>query len=86
MGRKFIGLLFIFVFAGARLVSTAQEPAPGASKQPKDLPEVSHGPWVRSSYDLLDGADVTEDPDTVPDELFDELFPPKQDAPRNSKK
>ena len=31
MGRKFIGLLFIFVFAGARLVSTAQEPAPGAS-------------------------------------------------------
>jgi len=31
MGRKFIGLLFIFVFAGARLVSTAQQPAPGAS-------------------------------------------------------
>ena len=31
MGRKFIGLLFIFVFAGARLVSTAQEPVPGAS-------------------------------------------------------
>src|SRR6185437_3857684 len=31
MGRKFIGLLFIFVFAGARLVSAAQEPAPGAS-------------------------------------------------------
>jgi thimet oligopeptidase len=31
MGRKFVGLLFIFIFAGARLVSTAQEPAPGAS-------------------------------------------------------
>ncbi len=27
MGRKFVGLLFIFVFAGARLLSTAQEPA-----------------------------------------------------------
>jgi thimet oligopeptidase len=33
MGRHFIGLLFILVFVGARLVSTAQEPmpAPGAS-------------------------------------------------------
>ena len=28
MGREFIGLLFIFVFAGPRLASTAQEPAP----------------------------------------------------------
>jgi hypothetical protein len=50
----------------------------------KDLPEVSHGPWVRSSYDLLDGADVTEGPDTLPDDLFDELFAPKQDAPKKS--
>jgi hypothetical protein len=56
----------------------------GAPVTPKPLPEGAHGPWVRSSHDLLDGADVTEDPDTVPDELFDELFPPKQDAPKNS--
>ena len=53
-------------------------------KPSKDLPEVSHGPWVRSSYDLLDGTDVTEGPDTLPDDLFDELFAPKQDAPKNS--
>jgi hypothetical protein len=52
--------------------------APVAPKQGKDLPEVSQGPWVRSSYDLLDGTDVTEGPDTLPDDLFDELFPPKK--------
>ena len=58
--------------------------APVAPKQSKNLPEVSQGPWVRSSYDLLDGADVTEDPDTLPDALFDELFPPKQHSPKKS--
>ena len=55
----------------------------GVPVAPK-LPEVAHGPWVRSSHDLLDGADVTEDPDALPDDLFDELFPPKEDAPKNS--
>jgi hypothetical protein len=60
------------------------EAAPGIAKRIKDVPDVAHGPWVRSSHDLLDGADVTEDPDTVPDELFDELFPPKQDAPKTA--
>ncbi len=44
----------------------------------KDLPEVSYGTWVTSSYDLLDGADVSDDPDTLPGELFDELFTPKK--------
>ena len=57
------------------------EVAPAALKPSKDLPEVSSGPWVRSSYDLLDGADVTEVPDT-PDDLFDELFVAKRDAPK----
>jgi hypothetical protein len=49
-----------------------------APKHNQDLPEVTHGPWVRSSYDLLDGADVTEDPDALSAELFDELFAPKK--------
>ena len=40
-----------------------------------ELPEVSYGSWVTSSYDLLDGAEVTEDPDTIPGELLDDLFP-----------
>ena len=50
------------------------------AKPAKGLPEVSYGTWVTSSYDLLDGADVIEDPDTIPGELFDELFASKQDV------
>ena len=56
----------------------------GGAKRPKvdaNLPEVSYGTWVTSSYDLLDGADVTEDAGTIPGDLFDELFAPKQAAP-----
>ena len=30
--------------------------------------------WRASSYDLLTGASVTEVDDTIPGELFDELF------------
>lgn len=48
---------------------------PVAARLSRELPEVSYGTWVTSSYDLLDGADVVEDPDTVPGELLDELFP-----------
>jgi hypothetical protein len=41
-----------------------------------DLPEATAGGgWVVSSFELLHGADVTEGPDTVPADLFDELFP-----------
>ena len=43
----------------------------------KDLPEVSYGSWVTSSYDLLHGTDVIESDDTVPGELFDEFFGPQ---------
>jgi len=32
------------------------------------------GGWVMSSFDLLHGADISEGPDTVPDDVFDELF------------
>ena len=41
-----------------------------------DLPEVSSGRWLRSSFDLLNGVEINDDPNTVPDDLFDELFPP----------
>ena len=41
----------------------------------KDTPEVSSGGWVVSSFELLHGTEISEGPDTVPDELFDELFP-----------
>jgi len=58
--------------------------APIAPKSGKDFPEVSSGTWVKSSYDLLDGTEVTEDPDALTAELFDELFAQKQDATRKT--
>jgi hypothetical protein len=39
-----------------------------------NLPEVSSGGWVISSFDLLHGTDITEDT-TIPGDLLDELFP-----------
>jgi hypothetical protein len=46
----------------------------------ENLPEVSHGGWASSTFDLLRGADVSDDPDTVPSALLDELFSPKKDS------
>ena len=57
--------------------------APVTDKPPdKDLPDVSYGNWGRSSYDLLDGTEIIEDPDTLPGELLDEWFPSKPDVPK----
>ena len=53
-------------------------------KKEHELPEVTQGRWMRSSFDLLSGVDVDDSPNTVPDELFDELFmsPPAKDKPK----
>ena len=50
--------------------------APPAPAPANNLPEVSSGGWVASSFDLLRGTDVSDDPDTVPSALWDELFAP----------
>lgn len=69
--------------AAKPLSTLAQRPGPAANSE---LPEVSYGSWVTSSYDLLDGSDVTEDPDTLPGELLDDLFPQwTQDGKRPDK-
>ncbi len=47
-------------------------PAPGRAQKPP-RPDTSGSGWIESSMDLLSGADVSEDPDTSPDELFDDL-------------
>jgi hypothetical protein len=54
---------------------------------PSNLPETteSSGGWVVSSFELLHGADVTEGDDTVPADLFDELFTPSGPAAKASK-
>ena len=44
--------------------------------------EPGEGGWVMSSFDLKHGAEVSEGPDTVPDDLFDELFPPPKPPQR----
>ena len=49
------------------------------------LPEVSTGNWVNSSFDLASGADVQEVSDTIPGELFEELFEPKLKGRRGIK-
>jgi hypothetical protein len=46
------------------------------------LPVDDDGHWLMSSFDLRYGAEVSEDPTTVPGDLFDELFPPTQDGPK----
>jgi hypothetical protein len=52
---------------------SARPPSPPPQTE---LPEVSTGGWIVSSFDLLRGAEVDTSGDTVPDELFDQLFPP----------
>ena len=42
-------------------------------------PRVALEPWTSSSFDLLNGCEVTEFPDTAPGEMFDDLFPAPQD-------
>jgi hypothetical protein len=62
-------------------------PAPPAEPAPKkDLPEVYSGGWVVSSFDLLTGVDISEGHDTVPDELFDELFRRTDTPPKTPEK
>jgi len=54
---------------------------PAASRERRaDLPELGSGGWVVSSFDLLRGIEVDTSGDTLPDELFDELFPQKKDG------
>lgn len=48
----------------------------------EELPEVSSVRWVRSSFDLLNGIDINDDPNMVPADLFDELFPPRDEKPK----
>ena len=58
------------------------KPSAQLKAKPADsIPQGSHGTWVTSSYELLDGADVIEDPSAIPGDVLDELFAPKLDAP-----
>ncbi|MBX3619260.1 MAG: hypothetical protein KF891_04615 [Rhizobacter sp.] len=58
-------------------------PPPPAPDEPADLERRG---WRRSTYDLLKGVDIDDNPNTVPDDLFDELFGPSKDDPKKSHK
>jgi len=47
-----------------------------------DAPEFQSGAWLMSSFDLQYGADVRDVSDTVPEDVLDQLFPPKDDPPK----
>jgi len=42
--------------------------------------------WTASSFDLFNGCDVSEISDTVPGDLFEELFAPRDDPPKTTGK
>lgn len=48
--------------------------APRREPRAKDQPEIFSGGWVESSFDLLSGTDVVENPQSVAPELLDELL------------
>ena len=56
-------------------------PAPTPAPKAPGL-DTSSGGWIESSMDLLSGADVSEDHDSAPGELFDDVNarqrPPKR--------
>jgi hypothetical protein len=58
------------------------DPDAATPSQHTDQPEVSRGGWVVSSFELLHGTEISEGPDTVPAELFDELFRPGKNPPK----
>ena len=62
-------------------VDPATIPAPKA-----DIPERDSTTWAISSFDLQYGADISDVSDTVPADLLDELFAPKDEPPKPSKK
>ena len=58
---------------------------PASTPSPRvDVPERGSNTWAMSSFDLRYGADITDVSDTVPDELLDQLFPPRDDSPKKS--
>ncbi len=55
--------------------------APPAPDAPPERAERSEN-WIQSSFDLAIGLDVRDFEDTVPEDLFDELFGSPPPAPR----
>jgi hypothetical protein len=57
-------------------VDTTKPQPPAPAPAPVEKAEPSYGSWLESSFELLHGTEIHDGPDTVPDDLFDELFAP----------
>jgi hypothetical protein len=68
---------------GAPLGEWVKKDAPVHPKVARTFPDDSDVGFLSSSFDLLNGTDVIEDDNTIPGELFDELFgPPSKPTPK----
>ena len=56
--------------------STSSTPSEPITAAPKVLTPARVPSWRASSHDLLTGATVSDVTDTIPGDLFDELFKP----------
>lgn len=65
-------------------VDTSKPPAPAPAPAAAEKPEPSYGSWLESSFELLHGTEINDSPDTVPDDLFDELFAPQPAPPADA--
>ncbi len=54
-----------------------------ADAAPRPQPEVSSSGWIESSLDLLNGTDVSEDHESEPGELFDDVNRKQRPPPRD---
>ena len=63
---------FVESVPAAAAQTDAEVEPPEASKKVLKLP--SPPSWLASSHDLLTGSSVSEVDDTIPGDLFDELF------------
>ena len=59
---------------------------PDAPTEQRRAIEPPRGNWAASSFDLMLGSEVTDDPAAQPDTLWDEYFGPGSDAPAADKK
>lgn len=60
--------------------------APVRPATPQDKTEEGARNWVGSSFDLLQGTEVNDDPTTQPDTLWDEFFGPPAEEPKKPDK
>jgi hypothetical protein len=59
--------------------------AAGPARLDAAPPAESHGGWLESSMDLLQGTEIRQSDDTLPGELFDAFAPPApKDPPQRS--